>query len=433
MTVNRGAIGARVRELGRNLVYGDDFGGVQSLVWASQWWSSAQLEEFQWERIRGLVQHAKGHSQFFRDRLARIDPGALSPFTFAEIPPLTRGDIVAAGMAIGTAAIGPRTLRRHSGGSSGLRVAIPLDRATYAWYFSGLWRGLRWWGTDLMERGVLLVGPGAAGWRAVATKAKDWVMSWLRIPVRDDFTVAAVNALQKIRDYEPDFIYGYPSAVDTLTRTMQAAKIALRKPPKVIALTGEPLYGFQRMRISDRWESPLAEEYGCGEVGTMGFECPDGTLHIAEENAFIEASDTKLLVTHLHNLRFPLIRYDTGDLGRIDARICRCGRPLRALAITGRARDRLLGPNGVTPARHVLEPFFSALPESVQGRVQIIHRRTGSVVLQVEGGAAKDGHLAEIARIGLDVLGAGWHVSVVEVPFLQRLPSGKLPYFVRRA
>jgi phenylacetate-CoA ligase len=423
----------RFRRAGWNYVYGEDFFRVQSLVWTSQWWSRQQIEHFQWDRILELVQHARNESAFYRARLKDIDPLGFSPETFKQIPPLTRSDVVTAGAAIGAGAAGPRTLRRHSGGSSGLSVSIPLDRATYAWYPAGLGRGLRWWGSDLMERGVLLVGTGSTGWRALATRAKDWMMTWMRLPVRDDFEANAEGMLARIRDFEPDFIYGYPSAVDTLARRMESARITLQRPPKVIALTGEPLYEFQRTRISDRWGGPVAEEYGCGEVGTVGFECRNGTLHATEENAFAESSDGKLLVTHLHNVNFPLIRYDTGDLGRIAPSVCGCGRSLRSLAVTGRARDRVMGPDGPMEARQILDQIFAALPQSDQGRIQVIHRRAGSIVLQVERGAGTNGRLSRIGDIGHNVLGPGWHVSVVEAPSLQRLPSGKLPYFVRRA
>jgi phenylacetate-CoA ligase len=424
---------SRFRRAGWNYVYGEDFFRVQSLVWTSQWWSRPQIERFQWDRILKLVRHARNESEFYRGRLKDIDPLGISPETFTQIPALTRSDVVTAGAAIGAGADGPRTLRRHSGGSSGLSVSIPLDRATYAWYPAGLGRGLRWWGSDLMERGVLLVGTGSTGWRALATRAKDWMMTWMRLPVRDDFEANTEGMLAKIHDFEPDFIYGYPSAVDSLARKMESTNSRFRRPPKVIVLTGEPVYGFQRARISDRWGAPVAEEYGCGEVGTVGFQCPIGTLHAAEENVFTEASEGKLLATHLHNLNFPLIRYDTGDLGTIAPSACGCGRAHRAIALTGRARDRLMGPNGPIQARQILDQLFAALPQPTQGRVQVVHRRAGSVVLQVERGTGINDWHNQIGAISRDILGPDWHVSIAETPFLQRLPSGKLPYFIRRA
>jgi phenylacetate-CoA ligase len=98
-------------------------------------------------------------------------------------------------------------------------------------------------------------------------------------------------------------------------------------------------------------------EYGCGELGTIAHECEAGRLHINDENLIVEVLDGgrpcapgakgELVVTELHNIAMPLIRYRTGDFGAIGAEPCPCGRTLTVLeTVFGRAYDFVEAPDG---------------------------------------------------------------------------------------
>jgi phenylacetate-CoA ligase len=99
--------------------------------------------------------------------------------------------------------------------------------------------------------------------------------------------------------------------------------------------------------------------YSAGEIGPIAYECSkfQGYYHVAHTNVIVERDDDltasfngmpvgRLLVTHLHSYATPIIRYDVGDFGALEA-TCRCGHNGATLSnIFGRGKHFLRHPNG---------------------------------------------------------------------------------------
>lgn len=395
---------------------GEPFERVYRTAAQWEWLSPEEIENRQRALVDDIVAAARGTGAWYRSRLER--PG--------DVPPLSRAELVA---QLATRR-GPRWLVRTSGGSSGAVVPVPMSRALYAWYLAGTVRGFRWWGVDLWSRGAVLLGPGTGSLiRSAAMRLKDWAMQWLRIEVDPTFDTRVTDAAARVDAYDPLFLYGYPSAVERLA---SASRPRGNRRLQVVVVTGEPLHDYQRRRIAGAFQVPVVQEYGAGELGSMAFACPEGSLHVAAECVRLETESPAggaLLATHLRNTLFPLIRYRTGDLGRIDTMTCRCGRGLPVVTVAGRERDRLVGPDGEPASSDTFETLLTHLPERLLGRIQLVHTRPGHLVARVATGpgAEMNGLPGRLAAL----LGPRWQSSVVEVPFLRRLPSGKLPLFVR--
>jgi len=405
---------------------------------ATQWASGHEVAARQWELVRDVVAHARKESAFYASRLDAC--GLTSDLTadgFRSIPPLSRREVFSSWQRIRTTAAATGVLHRRSGGSTGESVNIPMDRDTYCWYMAGTWRGLQWWGADLGSPGALVLGSGG-GRRASADRARDWIMNWFRVPVDDRFDDQAEGILEDIAAFGPAFIYGYPSAVHRLARVVKSRGWRPRRRLEVIALTGEPVYEFQRRSIAEIFQCPVAEEYGNGELGCMAFQCRERKLHVTADNVFLEILPTTpaingtgglVLATQLRNRLFPLIRYETGDLGSVTSESCPCGRGLPTVSVSGRLQERLIGNDGATPARPRLERFLSALPEHLQGRVQVTHSRPAHIALYVATARDSSRELARAAETAAEVFGSDWTVAPVETARLARLQSGKLPFF----
>ncbi|MDR7438928.1 MAG: hypothetical protein QN181_03420 [Armatimonadota bacterium] len=400
-------------------------------LWTEQWYPAWLVRDRQWERLRELVTHAREASPFYRERLSRL-PASFTFEDYARIELLTRAEVERHAPRIHT---GRGGLVRSSGGSGGSGVRIPVDRSAYAWYLAGTWRGLRWWGGDFTERGVILLGPGHRGIPGLLTRAKDWVMNWMRLSVDHRFDARVSWLLRRIRAYEPAFLYAFPSAAHALARAILEGGEESLSGLKVVVLTGEPLYAFQRREIQEAFGCPVAREYGSGEVGCLAFECPEGTLHLVSESAYLETlpdphlpEGGRILVTSLHNRLFPLLRYEIGDTGTVEEAACPCGRALPALRVLGRAQDLLVADGEVRFAHRVLDRLFELLPLPLRGRVRIRQREPSRVAVEAEGGSDVD--LLRVRDLLKDLLGPGWRVEV-DRGRIGRLPSGKLAYFVR--
>ncbi len=423
------------RRRGCRSLLGRGFRQAETVYETTQWLPAAAVHSQQWAHVQVILEAAYHSSPFYRRRLDKAG-WPVSSETFRHIPPLTRRDIDDLAFEIGR--LNGRGLHRFSGGSSGAAVTIPLDRETYGWYIAGTWRGFRWWGAEPADRALLLLGRSAGSpLHMLAVRFKDWLMNWQRIYVNDQFDRKVPQILDDIELLRPTVLYGYPSAVHRLAEASRDRGWRSRRRLGLVVLTGEPVYAFQRRTIGEIFECPVAEEYGAGELGSMAFECPHGGLHVTAENVLLEIVPTpslgtvgtgRILATQLHNRLFPLIRYETEDVGVMNSDPCRCGRGLPTLRVLGRIPPWSGNGQDMAIAHHRMERFFTMLPDHVQGRVRVAKSARGPLVLQVERGTASRADLAHVAAIGVEVLSAGQEVKVEEVEPFPRLPSGKLPY-----
>jgi phenylacetate-CoA ligase len=105
-------------------------------------------------------------------------------------------------------------------------------------------------------------------------------------------------------------------------------------------------------------EISIADMYSSEECGAIALQCPDSSgYHVMSETLIVEILDDsnepcapgeigQVVVTDLHNLASPVIRYRIGDYARV-GETCSCGRGLLKLdEILGRQRNLLVKPNG---------------------------------------------------------------------------------------
>ena len=429
-----------LRRSGRRRLLGSAYASNQDANRSAVWFSAEAVRERQWEQLRTILGAAYHSSPFYRRRLDNAGWPDVAWKEFQQLPLLTKQDIAMHGSQI-SQPNGHGALNRTSGGSTGPVVTVPIDRETYGWYIAGMLRGVRWWGVDDMDPAVLLLGRSTSSpLQGILGRAKDWTMNWRRIPVAGQFDRRVPAAFEYIKKCGPSFLYGYPSAVHRLAQEVRGRTWASRRRLSVIVLTGEPVYAFQRRSIEDAFQCSVAEEYGAGELGSMAFQCPRGAIHIFVETVLletipfqppgVEARGDRIVATQLKNRLFPLIRYETGDVGFLSEVACPCGRKGPTIRVVGRAQDCLIGSRGPVPVRPRIERFLSGLPEPLQGHVQVAQRAPETIVLQVEQHSGSPIDPASIAALGTDVFGTAWEVEAVEVKGLRRLPSGKMPYFL---
>jgi phenylacetate-CoA ligase len=137
---------------------------------------------------------------------------------------------------------------------------------------------------------------------------------------------------------------------------LEPATLGLRH----IVTAGEPGAGLAAVRgeIESAWGATVADTFGMSDVwSTMGGACGEGEgLHLTVgEHAVLELVDPQsgapveledgasgeLVWTHLRREASPLLRYRSGDLGRVWTARCACGRTSPRIRIDGRRDDML--------------------------------------------------------------------------------------------
>lgn len=223
---------------------------------------------------------------------------------------------------------------RRTSGSSGEAVVVSVDRATYARLLAGFWRGMSWWRVEPGEPGLALLGAGGSPLRQRFLRAKDRLLGVHRVLV-DDGEAWVAEARDSLQTRTFAYVYGYPSALYELA----LAGLRPRTPPRVVVTTGEPLFAFQRKAIQEAFGSPVVEEFGCTELGTVAFECPAGSLHVSAEQVWLEQADRRTLATSLLLRPAPVIRYRLDEPVAEERGPCACGLALARAVLLRRGTD----------------------------------------------------------------------------------------------
>ncbi|MCU7826993.1 phenylacetate--CoA ligase family protein [Kitasatospora sp. DSM 101779] len=296
----------------------------------------------------------------------------------AALPPLAKDDLNTALAHLAPKAEHGATWLFQSGGSTG---APKIGYAPTGFYMAGVhahwqplgpddvfvnaWGAGRMWGAHFLA--AALADLSGCQIIAVGSVAADEYPDWLSF-----FAARGVTA-----------IGGTPSVLRLWFARARAAGITLPDLRKALWL-------------GEAWQPQLAEDlaavapqarrhgmFGSTEtwvVGTNGPECPADTFHTLPEQLVHVGPDDLLDFTTLNpEMLNPVLRYRTGDAGRLVA--CPCGRPGPAMQVLGR-RDSVVQVRGL--GLHVEEVVARAEREPGVAQAQVLVTEQGGRACAVE-------------------------------------------------
>ncbi|MFH1624163.1 MAG: AMP-binding protein [Pseudomonadota bacterium] len=159
------------------------------------------------------------------------------------------------------------------------------------------------------------------------------------IPVIGDIKADIESQLTAIETARPVMIMGSAFRIHRLTQETRESHNLKEIGMKVIFITSEYLSDPMRGNLEDLWGGEVYHHYGMTETGLgAAIECQfhEG-FHFDETNFMFEAvnpetgeavhdgEEGELAFTNLDREGMPLIRYLTGDIGRIVTEPCQCG------------------------------------------------------------------------------------------------------------
>jgi phenylacetate-CoA ligase len=130
--------------------------------------------------------------------------------------------------------------------------------------------------------------------------------------------------VEKINNEKPSLIEAYVNPMYELATFAEKENLEII-PPKAIITSAGTLYPDMKEKIERVFGCPVWNRYGTREVGDMA--CGKDRLKIATWTHYVETVDKKgeitedvgrVLVTNLRNYSMPLIRYDIGDIAKLD-------------------------------------------------------------------------------------------------------------------
>ncbi|MCJ2164781.1 MULTISPECIES: DVU_1553 family AMP-dependent CoA ligase [unclassified Pseudodesulfovibrio] len=306
--------------------------------------TSGQLREWQLARLREIVAHAQTNSPFYARHLEGVDAFAIESFDdFSRLPTITPDHMRETPeqlLCVSQDAVA-RAVTLTSSGTTGPPKRIfhtEEDLEATVDYFAWGMGNIAGKGRTVL---VLMPGdrPGGVGRLLVdaLTRAGGRAVTH---GVMENVDVALDQCLEEAADC----VVGSPAHVHMLAHawqrrglpkgTIRSVLLCWDAIPEAVAANVERLFG---CRVFRHW--------GMIETGLGGaVECAPGSgMHLREADVFMEIVDPEtgaglpdgefgeMVVTTPLKRGMPLIRYRTGDTGRILTGQCSCESPLRRL------------------------------------------------------------------------------------------------------
>ncbi len=341
-----------------------------------------QIKKLQRKKLRKMLKYAYEHSAYYRRmfNVSGITARNIGTVPLEEFPTIDKQTLLSHFDEIITVSdISQNELRRfdesaekdrrafkgkyhvvHSSGSTGKPGYFVYDNSAWNDMLIGIIRAALWGmsmpqilkfladkpriayiaATDGRYGGAMAVGDGIDGVGAsqifldVKTPLSEWT--------------------ERLREFKPNMIIGYPSAVKILGELAENGDVKLNIARVVTC--GEPLGANLRRYLETVFNTDVVNFYGASESLALGVESDPGQgMILFDDMNVIEVCEDGMYLTSLYNFAQPLIRYRLTDSLTLQSADESC--PFtRAVGLLGRNEDILWFEDG-TGRREFLHPL----------------------------------------------------------------------------
>jgi len=438
----------RIRQLSRRLLglvplahrLGKEFWDWYAFYEESERWSFEELESYQLERLRTLLQDVVRSSSFYRERITDASIDELQSIADFQkvVPTIARREYRQKYSEILSNEWQKQDLVQSStSGTTGMALQ----------FFHATKDGAREWASICHQWKRVGYIPGQS------RRAEFRGLTRAGIPVefypqRNMLRCSILNFKpESIRMYGEaiqregiTFYHGYPSAVYLLARSIIGNKIRFPQP-KAILLASEMVLDHQLDGIKMAFpEAKIFAHYGCAERTVLAGWCEGSrAYHVLPQYALVEIDPktSEVIGTNLYNTSNAFIRYRMTDtvLDYVETACPECGREYqpRIARLGGRMEDYLYSVDGGwIPPAIVTYPLkdLSAIQElqfvqNVPDRVVIRYTLTDK---HAEGEEERD--IASIRSGIRNLLGKSTRIEFVQVEAFERTPAGKYRWII---
>lgn len=435
-----------------NIRYGEMFRETYEFLQESQWWSREKLEEYQLAQLNKLLDHAYENVPYYRRMFDErgLKPNDIQDFKdLQQLPYLTKEiiqenlpDLVARNYS------SSKLQYVTTGGSTGIPLGFYHEKGVSnakEWAFmTTQWNRV---GYQFGDKCIVLRGNVVE----CASRGKFWEYD----PINKNLVLSSYHItdetlpkyIARIREFKPDFIQAYPSAITIIARFMKENNIEPFPTIKAILCGSENLYSWQRELLEKTFHSRVYSWYGHTEMAALAGECEKSiNYHIFPEYGIVEliGKDGKLVTgedemgeivaTGLNNFICPLIRYRTMDLAVSTNDKCECGRNYPLLKkVEGRLQDLVITKDKrlVTLTALIFAQHFEAFSKVKE--MQLVQEKEGILTVKIVKNAGYlDSNEHEILSKIQAAVGSGLDVNFEYVNFIPRTKSGKYRFLIQK-
>jgi phenylacetate-CoA ligase len=418
---------------------------IQSELEQTESWSASELQALQEERLRKIIRHAYENVPYYRRVFdeRRLKPSDINTaLDLYKLPVLTKQDVRRFASELCARNV-PRWQFRlgRTGGTTGIPLVLAIDKQRIVFdhvliHRHWSWAGYRPGDRVLVLRGFTLIP-------ADQESGPHWRFDWLdKRMYLSGFHLSANNMqgyVEKLQQWRPELVAGYPSNLFTLARFMERARVKL--PTRAVFTSSEVLTPTERGVIEDRFQCKVWDRYGTGERLVAGQECEHGRYHQNVEFGVLqvdwprgepagEGQKGELIHTGLTNFSMPLVRYASEDVGFLQKDDCPCGRKLPLMgAVDGRKDDVIVTADHRLMPRAGLDQIHEFVPNIE--RCQLVQEEVGRITVRVQPRPAfNDSDKEELVSQLRKRLGRGTEIQIQIFEHLDLSPTGKERFII---
>jgi phenylacetate-CoA ligase len=411
----------------------------------SQYWSREQIDEYQNNRLRKLIQHSYENVPFYRELFMdlRIKPIDIqTKEDLKKIPIITKEDLKKSkGKHLATNIDKKDIVFSSSSGSTGEPFQFYKTKSSNSFTTAAALRGWYWMEYQLGDSYTKVsMNPRAS----LIKKVQDYINNSLYLSSTQLTGVEFSRIAESIIKFNPKYIRCYPVPLYFLAQQFEQI-YGKYQGQSLLAIntTGSTLSDKVRLKVEEVFGVKIFDSYSC-EGGAMFFECPTHKhYHPSEEYAiqeYLEDSYTlsdperplRHITTDLHNFASPFIRYDTQDyivLG--DQEPCSCGRHFQNIKkIKGRDSDVLVTSSGKYLIVENFVAYFEWITEVDQ--IQIIQNKLDEIIIKmIVNKYFTENTLKKVKEYWQNYIGSDVKVVIDIVDEIMLTPTGKRRTVIR--
>ncbi|MBM4403551.1 MAG: phenylacetate--CoA ligase family protein [Candidatus Cloacimonetes bacterium] len=338
-----------------DLLSGKQIGKYYQIYDKSQWYSPEEMRVYQISKLKRLLTHCYAHVPYYRNLMISksIFPSDVRDLAILqEFPIITKEQIKAEYdrfMPNNEHQIkGIKT--SQTGGTTGNILYKRNDARTRSSVWASYKRFYDWMGIRPGDRVMNFWGGHVIkhGWKDTWIKRfSDLLRNSVSLDAYDTRPEIFDEIVNTLKNKHIRLIRSYPQALYSLAKKLDEQGLTF--DIKAILTTSEPLMPQHRELFRKVFNAGSFDQYGCGEIGGIAYECAEHNgLHVTEERVILESNEKdELLITDLDNYAMPYIRYWNADQAIFSDELCPCGRKSRLISqVMGRTCDYLTGVNG---------------------------------------------------------------------------------------
>ena len=415
----------------------------------SQFWSEDKIHEYQVYKLKKLIDYAGSHVPYYEELFKNIGLSSKDinkVEDIVNIPILTKEILRNEGDRMLSRQFSKFKLKKgKTGGTTGSPLVVYKDVNNRSFTWASYYRWYEWMGLNYYDPKISL-------WGAKTVLSKSLTDLFIKKSKELFFNEITFNSFnmkdddmwclyKKIVKNKPVLLKGYLSALIRFAQFIVYNNLTINGL-RAISTTTETLLPHNRTFLQDVFKAPIYDQYGCGEVSAISYECKEHKgLHINQEHVICEILNNSdepvenkvgnVVATDLDNLVMPFIRFNTGDKASILNGRCSCGvkQPIMS-SIEGRAVDNIVLNDGNAVHGVFFTDILFELGITVEliQRFQVYQSEMGVIEFRIESVKKLDSKTIKKLELALLTF-----FDDVKLIFLDELPSeanGKFKYII---